>query len=142
MLSTLAMVVTGGAVVVFAWMGRRSIDVRINEVLDAMHLPLREIEKAMAVMDMTVQGQYAVMAFADVFRSMAILFLIALPLLFFAQALGRVKFVLSAQAIKAPNATINCRNHALFSFKAFACGEIVPGADKCTLQLLQFQRAA
>jgi len=31
MLSTLAMVVTGSAVVIFAWMGRRSIDVTINE---------------------------------------------------------------------------------------------------------------
>jgi hypothetical protein len=64
------------------------------------------------------------------------------PLLFFAKVLGKVEFVLAAQATKPPDATIHRRNHALFPFKAFACGEIVSGADKSTLRLLQFQNAA
>jgi DHA2 family multidrug resistance protein len=38
-------------------------------------------QKAMAVVDLSVTGQASVMGFSDVFRSLAILFLVALPLL-------------------------------------------------------------
>jgi DHA2 family multidrug resistance protein len=48
--------------------------------LKGVPMPLIHKE-AMSVVDMSVTGQSAVMGFADVFRSLAVLFVFALPLL-------------------------------------------------------------